>query len=64
MLENTFVFCSRTLVQGYIDAGVLVELETNAIASSLCYYIDNKDSRLSRHNVVFVEWLEKLLDAL
>ncbi|GEA06601.1 LysR family transcriptional regulator [Alteromonas sp. KUL42] len=63
MLENTFVFCSRTLVQGYIDAGVLVELDTNAIASSLCYYIDNKDSRLSRHNVVFVEWLEKLLDA-
>jgi len=42
----------------------LVELDTNAIASSLCYYIDNKDSRLSRHNVVFVEWLEKLLDAL
>lgn len=63
ILENAFVFCSRTLVQGYIDAGVLVELRTHSIVSSLCYYIDNKNTRLSRHNVMFVEWLEKLLEA-
>lgn len=62
ILENEFVFCSRTLVQGYIDAGVLVELSTHSIVSPLCYYIDNKNMRVSRHNVVFVEWLEKLLE--
>nr|WP_319554145.1 LysR family transcriptional regulator [uncultured Vibrio sp.] len=61
LLENAYVFCSRTLTQGYLKAGVLTELNTHVISSQLCYYIPNKEMRLSRHNFMFIEWLEKLL---
>lgn len=61
LLENAYVFCSRTLTQGYVKAGVLIELNTQAINSQLCYYIANKEKHLSRHNFMFIEWLDKLL---
>ncbi|PNI00212.1 LysR family transcriptional regulator [Vibrio diazotrophicus] len=61
LLENAYVFCSRTLTQGYLKAGVLTELNTHAICSELCYYIANKAMHLSRQNFMFIEWLEKLL---
>ncbi|MGF1694658.1 LysR family transcriptional regulator [Vibrio lamellibrachiae] len=61
LLENAYVFCSRTLTQGYLKAGVLTELNTLVIGSQLCYYIANKEKRLSRHNFKFTEWLEELL---
>ncbi len=61
LLENAYVFCSRTLTQGYLKAGVLTELNTQAINSQLCYYIANKEKHLSRHNFMFIEWLDKLL---
>lgn len=61
LLENAYVFCSRTLLKGYIKAGVLTELDTLAVNSQLCYYIANKEKQLSRHNFMFIEWLEKLL---
>jgi len=61
MLENAYVFCSRTLTQGHLKAGVLTELSTQPINSQLCYYIANKEQRLTRHNVMFVEWLDNLL---
>ncbi|MBR9872726.1 LysR family transcriptional regulator [Vibrio sp. J1-1] len=61
LLENAYVFCSRTLTQGYVKAGVLTEMNTQAINSQLCYYIANKEKHLSRHNFMFIEWLEKLL---
>jgi len=59
--ENAYVFCSRTLTQGYLKAGVLTELNTQPINSQLCYYIANKEKHLSRHNFMFIEWLDKLL---
>ncbi|WP_404359433.1 LysR family transcriptional regulator [Methylotuvimicrobium sp. KM1] len=61
LLENAYVFCSRTLTQGYVKAGVLIELNTQAINSQLCYYIANKEKHFSRHNFMFIEWLDKLL---
>ena len=62
LLENTFVFCSRTLTKSYVNAGVLTELDTEAVDSELCYYIASKEKHLSRHNIMFVEWLERLLE--
>lgn len=62
LLENAYVFCSRTLMQGYLKAGVLTELNTLTISSQLCYYIANKEKHLSRHNFKFIEWLEELLE--
>jgi DNA-binding transcriptional LysR family regulator len=62
LLENAYVFCSRTLTQGYLKAGVLTELNTLAINSQLCYYIANKENHLSRHNFMFIEWLENILN--
>ncbi|NVK55724.1 MAG: LysR family transcriptional regulator, partial [Alteromonadaceae bacterium] len=59
--ENAFVFCSNTLVQSYLKAGLLERLTTQPVDSQLCYYIADKDKRLSRHNMMFVEWLEKQL---
>ena len=61
LLENAYVFCSRTLTQGYLKAGILTELNTQAINSQLCYYIANKEKQFSRHNFMFIEWLENLL---
>ncbi|MBC3767071.1 LysR family transcriptional regulator [Neptunicella marina] len=61
LLENAYVFCSDTLIQGYIKAGVLSGLNTQPISSRLCYYIADKQRHLSRHNIMFVEWLERLL---
>lgn len=61
LLGNACVFCSRTLTQGYLKAGVLTELDTQPINSRLCYYIADKDKRLSRHNHRFIEWLDQLL---
>lgn len=61
LLENAYVFCSNTLTQGYLKAGVLIEMNTHAISSELCYYIANKEMQYSRHNFMFIEWLEKLL---
>ena len=56
LLENAYVFCSRTLTQGYLKAG-----DTHTISSKLCYYIANKEMHLSRHNFTFIELLERLL---
>lgn len=64
LLENAYVFCSSTLTRGYIKAGVLTPLNTHAINSQLCYYIANKEKQLSRHNFMFIEWLDKLLNEL
>lgn len=61
LLENACVFCSTTLSRDYVKAGLLKELEYPPIDSALCYYIDNKDSLITRHNVMFIEWLEELL---
>ncbi len=60
--ENAYVFCSKTLTQGYLKAGVLTELDTYSISSKLCYYIADKEKHLSRHNFMFIDWLEKLLN--
>ncbi|MDC8830998.1 LysR family transcriptional regulator [Alteromonas gilva] len=59
--ENACVFCSGTLVQGYLSAGLLSELNTRAVDSLLCYYLADKEKRTSRHNVMFIEWLEALV---
>lgn len=61
LVENAFVFCSKTLAQGYLKSGVLSELNTQAVNSQLCYYIANKEMSYSRHNFMFIAWLEKLL---
>lgn len=61
LLENAYVFCSRTLTQGYLKAGILSELDTQAVSSQLCYYIANKEKQSSRHNFMFIQWLENLL---
>ncbi|MGQ8366106.1 LysR family transcriptional regulator [Glaciecola sp. 1036] len=63
LIEDAFVFCSSTLTQGYVKSGLLTELTTQPIDSQLCYYIPNKGGQLSRHNYMFIEWLEKLLGA-
>ncbi|GGF69583.1 LysR family transcriptional regulator [Alteromonas lipolytica] len=62
MLENALVFCSTTLVNGYVKAGVLKALNTRAVDSALCYYIADKAKRCDRHNVKFIEWLENLIN--
>lgn len=62
MLEKAYVFCSSTLTQGYLKAGLLKELNTRSVDSHLCYYVANKEKHLSRHNYMFVEWLDKLLN--
>ncbi|MFS1703065.1 LysR family transcriptional regulator [Alteromonas sp. AMM-1] len=61
LLENALVFCSATLVKGYVKAGVLTELHTKAVDSALCYYIPDKPVRCNRHNVKFIDWLENLI---
>ncbi|GMM84019.1 LysR family transcriptional regulator [Pseudoalteromonas sp. MTN2-4] len=61
MLENAYVFCSKTLTQGYLQAGLLKELNTQAIDSAFCYYIENKQKNTSRHNHMFIEWLDNLM---
>lgn len=63
MRENAFVFCSRTLTQSYVKTGMLTELSTQAIDSQLCYYIPDKENRLSRHSYRFIEWLETRLNS-
>lgn len=62
LLEDAYVFCSSTLTQGYVNAGVLNELNTQAIDSQLCYYIADKEKHLNRFNFMFIEWLEGLLN--
>jgi len=64
LLENAFVFCSRTLTHGFVKAGVLTELSTVAVDSQLCYYIANKEKQVSRHNFRFITWLERLLEEI
>ncbi len=61
LLENSLVFCSTTLVKGYVTAGVLTELNTKAVESELCYYIPDKSKRCNRYNVNFIEWLGSLI---
>jgi len=61
LLENACVFCSTTLTRDYVKAGLLTESGYPPIDSALCYYIENKDSLITRHNVMFIEWLEELL---
>jgi len=61
LLENAYVFCSQTLAHNYLESGVLREAHCTSVDSSLCYYIANKEALTSRHNVKFIEWLEKLL---
>ena len=61
LLENALVFCSATLVKGYIKAGVLTELKTKAVDSALCYYIPERSKRRNRTNVNFVEWLGHII---
>ena len=63
LVENAYVFCSKTLARGYVKAGMLKELDTQAIKSDLCYYIPNKETRLSRQNYIFVRWLEEVVKA-
>jgi len=60
--EGAYVFCSTTLVQGYVQAGLLAGVNAQAVDSRLCYYIANKDKHLSRHNMMFIEWLESFLE--
>ncbi len=62
LLENAYVFCSTTLIQGYLKAGLLTELNTLAVKSQLCYYVADKQRHLSRHNFMFIEWLDTLLN--
>lgn len=61
LLENACVFCSTTLTRDYVKAGLLTESGYPTIDSALCYYIENKDRLITRHNVMFIEWLEELL---
>ncbi len=59
--ENALVFCSTTLVKGYVKAGFLAELYTQAVDSPFCYYIADKSKRCNRHNIHFIEWLSSLI---
>lgn len=61
LLENACVFCSITLTRDYVKAGLLTESGYPPVDSALCYYIDNKDSLITRHNVMFIEWLAERL---
>ena len=61
LLENACVFCSTTLTRDYVKAGLLTESGYLPIDSALCYYIGNKDSLTTRHNLMFIKWLEELL---
>ena len=61
MLESAYVFCSKTLTQGYLQAGLLKELNTQAIDSAFCYYIENKQKNTTRHTHMFIEWLDNLM---
>ncbi|MEG3346005.1 LysR family transcriptional regulator [Pseudoalteromonas sp. B5MOD-1] len=56
------VFCSNTLVQPYLDAGLLTSFNSQDVESKLCYYIPEKSRfETATHNVV-IEWLERLLN--
>ncbi|MEC8206498.1 MAG: LysR family transcriptional regulator, partial [Pseudomonadota bacterium] len=56
------VFCSKTLVQPYLDAGLLTSFNSQDVESKLCYYIPEKSRfETATHNVV-IEWLERLLN--
>ena len=56
------VFCSNTLVQPYLDAGLLTSFNSQDVESKLCYYIPEKSRyETSIHNIV-IEWLERLLN--
>ena len=56
------VFCSKTLVQPYLDAGLLTSFDSQDVESKLCYYIPEKSRfKTSAHNAV-IEWLERLLN--
>lgn len=61
LLENAYVFCSRTLTHGFVKAGILTEMNTLAIDSQLCYYIADKEKQVSRQNFKFLSWLDALL---
>ena len=55
------VFCSKTLVQPYLDAGLLTSFNNQEVESKLCYYIPEKSRfETSAHKTV-IEWLERLL---
>lgn len=62
LLDGDYVFCSDTLVQSYLNAGVLAKPNAHPVQSQLCYYIENKNQRTNRHNAMFVSWLEELLN--
>lgn len=59
--NNGLVFCSTTLVQPFIQAGLLKCFNSHAIESQLCYYIPRKSRFETNTQKTVIEWLECLL---
>ena len=62
MAGRRLVFCSTTLAKRLVDAKLLQSCDTREVASSLCYYVPNKNSFETRGAVRFLEWVDALLN--
>lgn len=62
MAENGLVFCSTTLAKKLLKANLLKEFETRPVTSDLCYYVPNKASFETRGAVIFLNWIENVLN--
>ena len=56
------VFCSKTLVQPYLNSGLLTPFNSQDVESKLCYYIPEKNRFETSIQKVVIEWLERLLN--
>lgn len=61
MANNGLVFCSTTLVQPFIQAGLLKRFNSHTVESQLCYYIPYKSRFETSTQKTIIEWLERLL---
>ena len=59
---NGLVFCSTTLTRGLLQSKLLQQFETRPVKSDICYYVPNKESFETRSAIIFLEWIEDLLN--
>ncbi len=60
LFSNKLVFCSGTLVQRYIEAGMLVAVGKE-VNSEFCYYLSDRGKNTNRAHKVFISWLTNML---
>lgn len=56
------VFCSETLVSGFVKAKTLQPVSHQGVDSKLCYYIPTRSWQHSTKMQIFVDWLKSVIN--